>query len=443
MLRKVLANCSYQAGQMCLGLGHLGRNHAHRFFRLTRALWPAHPAVGPWLEYMGGSRLLAQGRPAEALELLRSAARGLPQLPGIRVQTGVAYTMLGRDEEAIATLEKVLHEEGAAEFADVWKSLAWSYLRSGRTRQALETCSRAQLGGVRSAQLQLVARLALGIQVGALSVGELRDLLRQVPQGMPLLLEYARLQAAVGRRGLAKAALSALPEELQGQALAIVGQASLNAHDCATALWAGQELAGLGSDEAQVRAALLTSEAHLQEGRSNQALEALQAARQAFPNHSLIREQLGRVLLILGHWEAAVEEMIEALHLGGGGALAAGLAALAALELGDAQSARGVFVIQRSGDGLSCAFAHAAQARLMVLDNAWDQALELARLALDEIAALPRWAAVPGVTARLTSAVRSALQAVRDAGSEPQRRQASELLSRLSAAPPIGPNRSC
>ncbi|NPV48145.1 MAG: tetratricopeptide repeat protein [Armatimonadetes bacterium] len=437
MLRKVLANCSYQAGHACLGLGRLGRNQAHRLFRLTRALWPAHPAVGPWLDYMDGSRLLAQGRPEEALELLRSAARGLPQLPGIRVWTGVAYAMLGRDEEAIGTLEKVLQEEGAAELPDVWTSLAWSYLRSGRTRQALETCSRAELCGVRSPRLQFVARLALGVQIRALPVGELRDLLGEVPQGVPLLLEYARLQAHAGRHTLARAALSALPDELQGRALSVVGQASLNAYDCATALWAGHELASIAADEAQVHAALLTSEAHLREGRGQQALEAIKAARQTFPAHSAVREQLGRVLLIQGQWEAAVEEMIEALHLGGGGALAAGLAALAALELGDAQSARGVFVVQRSGDGLSCAFAHAAQVRLMVLDDSWDQALDLAQLALEEIVSLPQWAAVPDVTARLTSALRSALQAVRDGGSEAQRRRASELLGRLSPTPQI------
>lgn len=439
MLRKVLANCSYQVGHMCLSLGRLGLGHAHRLFRLTRSLWPAHPAVGPWLDYMDGSRLLSRGMPEEALELLRSASRGLPQIPGIRVRTGIAYTMLGRDEEAIATLEKGLQDEAAAELPDVWTSLAWSYLRSGRTRHALEACRRAEQNGVRSPRVQFIARLALGIQIGALPVGELRDMLGTVPQGTPLLLEYARLQAATGRHRLARAALSALPEELQGRALSVVGQASLNAEDRATALWAGRELAGISTDEAQVHAALLSSEAHLQEGRTDEALAAIRPARDTFPDDSLVREQLGRVLLIAGQWEAAVEEMIEALHLGGGGALAAGLAALAALELGDARSARGVFVVQRLGDGLSCAFAHTSQARLMVLDNAWDEALDLAQLAMEEVAALPEWATGPAVGARLANALRAALQAVRDGGSEAQRRRAGDLLRRLSPAPQVDP----
>jgi tetratricopeptide (TPR) repeat protein len=448
MFRKLLADCFFRWGGLSLSLGRLGSGYAFRCFRLTRRLWPNHPQVGPWLDYMEGVRALLKGRPDQALELLRTAARGLPQVPGIRARLGVAYTMLGRDEEAIAALEKVLYEDTPGLLPDVWTSLAWSYLRSGRTPQALETCRRAERSEVQSPRLQMIQRLALGVQVGGLSVNELRDLLRALPQGIPLVLEFARLQAAAGRHRLARSTLAALPQELQARSYFILGQASLNGGDRRTALWAGHQLERYPEEDAQAHSALLRSEVHLQEGRLAEALAIVREVRDRLPDDGLLREQLGRLLLLSGQWEAAVEEMIEALHAGSGGALAAGLAALAAIELGDARSARGVFTVQRMGDGLACAFAHTAQARLMVLDGNWDEALGLAECALGEIGQLPEWATTPAVLSHLGAALRSLLRAARDAGSEPQCQQALALTQRLdetlanlsAASPALAPN---
>ena len=113
--------------------------------------------------------------------------------------------------------------------------------------------------------------------------------------------------------------------------------------------------------------------------------------------------------------------------------MAAGIAALATLELGDPHSARGVFVVQRMGDGLSCACAHTAQARLMVIEGQWEETLKLAGWALDEFEDLAPWAARPVVIERLSDALQSSLQAVRDTAGEPQRVAAEKLLDRLEA----------
>jgi len=128
-----------------------------------------------------------------------------------------------------------------------------------------------------------------------------------------------------------------------------------------------------------------------------------------------------------------VDEMIESLHTGQGGALAGGVAALAALEVGDQESARGIFLASRCGDGLACAVSHTAQARLLLNEGHAAPALELARDALDELVGLPAWAQRPEVAHRLAHVLRGALQTIHDSGEGEQKAEAARLLERLAA----------
>lgn len=433
MVRKLLAGWCFRAGRWFVGLGNPGVSHAYRWLRLSRALWPANPLAAPWLGYLDGLRCLQRGRPDQALDHLLGAARGLPEVAGVRARLGVCLTMLGRDEEAIATLERVLHEPLDGLEVEVYPALAWSYLRSGRAVQAVEVWQRAAMVETHSRRLDLVGRLASGVVTGGLSPGQLREDIARNPQGTPLLLEYAHLQARDNRHRLARAAVLALPEEVQPRSYAIIGQSSLNGEDHKTALWAAEQLEQYDGLEPRASAAMLRSEVALRQGDGSTALSMIRQAIVQWPGQGLLHEQLGRVLLLTGQWDAAVEEMIEALHGGLSGALAAGLAALAALEIGDTPSARGVFVIERPGDGLGSAFAHAAQARLKAVEGRLDETLRLASWTLEEMEHLPAWAAQPLVTERLAASIRIVLQAVRDGGDEGQRRKAAEALDRLIA----------
>lgn len=440
MVRKMVAGVCFDLGRHFLHLGSSGAGHALRLFRWAYRLWPAHPEVGPWLAYLEGSRALMAGRPDEALELLRQAGRALPDLPAIRVRQGIANTMLGRDEEAITLLERALSEEITPLLPDLWTSLSWSYLRSGRPAQSLEACRRAEQSGVQSPRLELIYRLAAGVQVGTLPVEELRDLLRTVPQGVPLLLEYARMNAGEGRHRLATAALSALPAELQDRSLVILGLASLNAADLPTALWAAEQLAPAEDPEIRMQGVIIRSEVAVREGDSAGALALLDEVGPGTQEAGAWYEQRTRVLLLSDAWDEAVGEAVEALHHGDAGALSASVAALGALELGDPASARRAFVVDRPGDLLAHVCAQVAQARLLSAEGNDSAALQVAEWAAEGLSHLPAWAARPRLMLRLTETLRVPLRALRDAGEEPARSLANAVLKRLDRLVPPAPH---
>ena len=199
------------------------------------------------------------------------------------------------------------------------------------------------------------------------------------------------------------------------------------------AAWAAEQIANEGAEGFRAEVALIRSEVALRAGDDDQALAQARAAVAAEGGTGRAREQLGRALLVAGDWDRAVDEMIEALHTGQSGALAGGVAALAALEVGDRESARGIFLSGRCGDGLACAVSHTAQARLLLDEDSRAPALERAREALDEIAALPDWARRPGLVQRLAHVLRDVLQIIRDVGEGEQKSAAAQLLERLEA----------
>lgn len=431
MIRKLLAGMLYSQARWFLSLGRLGWGQGGRLLRLACMLWPRHPDACVWLKFVQGKDALRRGNPEAALPLLIEAERTLPPDVGVRVEIGLAQAMVGNCEQAILVLERALKEPDMAAREDAWSSLAWCYIKTRRAPKARDACIRAEHVEVHSARISLLHRLAVGVGLGALPVGEISDLLRRVPDAGVLLLEFARLQAQDGSYHLARSAVSAFPEEEQPRVCAIIARASLNEDDPATAAWAAVCLRELAEEQFAADVALILSEVALRRGQDDEALELARQATLADGGGARAHEQAGRVLLLADDWNGAVDEMIEALHGGDAGPLAAGVAALAALEVGDQQSARGVFLASRCGDALGCAVSHAAQARLMLAEGSLTEPLQLAEWALDEIAELPEWAARPALVRRLAQVLREILQTVRDAAEDEQREQAASLLQRL------------
>lgn len=432
IIRQLLAGFTYDLARASLSAGQWGLGHAHRLLRLTVALWPGHPQAAQWLRYLQGRMALERGNPELAIELLREADRGLPEATGVKAQLGLAYTLAGENEQAIAILERAAKEDSSALTEDMWGALAWSYLSTGRAPKAREACLRAEELAVHSPRLVLLHRLATGVGLGSLPVSEMRELLHEVPQGGVLILDYARLQARDGRHRLARAAVSALPDSEQARSYSIIASASLNDDDTDTAVWAVDQVARTRDESYYGEVALVRSEISLRRGDLDEALVQAKKAVEAQPKSGRAHEQAGRVLLLSGRWEEAVDEMIEALHTGQAGALAAGIASLAAMEVDDVKSARGVFLAARYGDGLACATSHVAQARVMVTEKNFSEALQLASWGMEELLGLEPWARSSEVIERLTRLLRSILQAVRGSGTDMERQEAERLLARLA-----------
>lgn len=429
MIRKLLAGMCYSQARWSMGLGRLGMAHAYRLLRLACALSPRHLEACQWFGYLRGRVALEAGRPEEALELLREADRALPEVVAVRASLGLAYTMAGKHEQAISAFERLLKESPAEMGEEVWASLAWSYLRSGRAPKAREVCLRAWELDVRTPRLDLMHRLATGVGLGSLPVSEVRELVKIVPQSLSLLLEYARLQAHEGRHRLARTAVSVLPEDQEARAYSIIGHASLNEDDAATAAWAAEQMVRTKDDQYLPEAALLRSEVGLRKGDVQDAVAQARRGLEADPDNGRLREQLGRALLLQGKWDEATAQMIEALHTGQAGALAAGLAALGALEAGDTAAAGGLFLAPRQGDGLATLVASVAQARLMIAEERWPEALALAERSVEGLREMPAWARAGGAVERLAAVLSESLAMV-------EGEEAQKLRAKLAAVRP-------
>ena len=431
MIRKMLAGMCYSQARWAMGLGRLGMAHAYRLLRLSCALWPRHPQSCQWLGYLRGRVALERGEPEQAIELLREADKALPEVQAVRASLGLAYTMAGKDAQAISALERVVKEDPAGAGEEVWASLAWSYLRTGRAPKAREVCLRAAEFDVQTPRLELLHRLATGVGLGSLPVSELRELLRSVPQSLSLLLEYARLQAQEGRHRLARTAVSVLPDDQEARAYSIIGRASLNESDTATATWAAEQIVRTKDEQYLPEAALLRSEVSLRKGDAVDAAAQARRGLETDGQHGRLREQLGRALLLQGKWDEAGAQMVEALQTGQAGALAAGVAALVALEAGDTGAAAGLFLTPRQGDGLAAVVASTAQARLLAAEERWGEALALAEAAVEELKEVPVWARVEAVTGRLEGVLAESLKTIEQNGEGETAEAARGLRGRL------------
>jgi tetratricopeptide (TPR) repeat protein len=414
MLRKLAAGMLYDQARWVMGLGRPGMVHAYRLLRLACALWPSHPEACHWLSYLRGRMAIEHGQPEQAVELLRAADKALPNNHAIRADLGLAYTMAGKHEQAISIFERLLKEDPTQAREEVWSSLAWSYLRTGRAPKTREVCYRAEENGIRSLRLDLLHRLATGVGLGSLPVNEVRELLAAIPQSLSLLLEYARLQAQDGRHRLARTAVSAMPEDEEARAYSIIARASLNEDDTKTAQWSADQILRTRDERYFAEALLLRSEVALRRGDAEEAISQARRALETGEAEGKAREQLARALLLQGDWDQAVAESIKALQSGNAGALAAGVAALAALEAGDTVAAHGLFLAERYGDGLACAISSAAQTEIFTAEDDTEQAVQAAGWALDELSKLPQWAENQALRQRLLAAVAHAVEKAAD-----------------------------
>lgn len=429
MIRKLFAKMCYSQARWALSLGRSGLPHAYRLLRLSCALWPRHPQACQWLGYLRGRIALESGHPQQAIELLREANRVLPEAPAVRASLGLAYTMAGQDEQAIPALERALKDDPIAAGEAVWAALAWSYLRSGRAVKAREVCLRAAELEIRSPRLDLLHRLANGVELSSLPVLELRELVKTVPESASLLLDYARLQAQEGRHRLARAAVSVLPDDQEARAYSIISHASLNVNDPVTAAWAAEQILRTGDEQYCPEAALLRSEVSLRRGDTQEAIAQARRGLESDPQQGRLREQLGRALLVEGKWDEAGVEMSAALQTGQAGALAAGVVALAAPQTNNATPA--VPLGSRPADQLTSVVVTTAQALNLASQGRPDEALALVETALGELNALPVWARSQPVVARLAGVLEASLQLIATAGDEPAAQRARAALRQL------------
>lgn len=422
MIRTQFADAIYGTAQLVAGLGRPGAAVSVRLFRWCLALRPDHTQARAWLTYLDAVRALRHGDAEQAGDLLKQTLAALPDNIAARGHLGMCQAFTGAHEEAIYNLEEVFrHGTGLSRQGDLWAALVWSYLRTGRVPKAKDACRRAAEHQVCTPRLQLLAGMVVGVQVGMLPSEAIGKLLRSNPSATPMVLEYAQHLASRGKQDLAEQLIESLPRSAWGQGYWVVAHSALNGSDLKTASWAAQRSRAMSDDA--VATAILLSEISLRRQRTDDALEQAREAVAHDENNGEAHEQLGKVLLLRGDWAGAVEQMIEALHVGPASALAAGLAALASISAGDFSTASGLFIVQRTGDGLGVACAHVAQCRIMQHKRQDKEALKLAGWALEEIEQLPSHLRIGPLIERLAQELKIALANLRCAEDADRLRQ--------------------
>jgi len=398
----------YAIGQVLLMLGSGARGPALWLFRRAADLWPDHPHAGAWATYLEGVCLLQRDDIEGAVEKLKRAASELPDVPALRANLGIAQTADGDYDSAIYSIEAALRDVPAlARNASLWLALAWACLRTGRVPKAREACTQAEEHGVVTPRLRLMEAFVVGMETGTMPSAVIQKTLRSVPGATPMVLDLALQLAQRLKYSPAQQLIESLPEESRGTGYRALAYAALNADDLQTALWAGARCEYTTDDVGG--AAMLRSEIALRQHRLSDAVSHARRAIDSGHEHSEAHEQLGKVLLLSGNWGPAVEQMIEALHGGRASALAAGVAALASINAGDIQTARGLFSGQRSGDGLGVALSHVAQCHIMRSDGRLDEVVKLASWAMDEIDEFPAWLRRASLLRKMAEELHSAL----------------------------------
>jgi tetratricopeptide (TPR) repeat protein len=404
-----MAGFFYALAQTVLPAGRPGRYLARGW--LSQALWfsPHHDRARAYLDYLQGVRAMEAGDPDEALRLLRRAAKALPADPAVLLDAGVAMTIGGEWQAAESTLSGLLrdHPRRMRGERQLWFALAWSQLRLGRARAALETARQAAEAGSGTPGLHLVVLLAQLSATGALDAPALARLLRTQPALLTNVLEYAEQAAESQQASRADLLLSALPPDLLPHGLRLIAASALNGDRLEAARWALARWEATGADPA--RRLVLESELRLREQQPAAAVAAARAALEQQPGSAAAEEQLGEALLLSGRLEEAYGPFVEALAAGSPSALAAGVVALHLLEEGRHQDARQVFRRGRVGGALGCALAHAASGRLLLEAGNLPEALALATQSWQAYQDLPGWAGQPAARDLALSALQRLL----------------------------------
>ncbi len=435
MVNRLFARAFYWLAQAMIPLGRTGAGAAHWFLSQALMFDPRLDRARGWLYLIEGSMARDRGDIESAVALLRQCATILPHSDVVIANLGIALTMAGKHEEAIQVIERSMR--GEADLTgepQIWTALAWSYLRSGRAPKALDTCERAQESRAGSPEIEVIRRLAHGVKRGLIHREDLSLRLRAAPRIVPLALEFCQHLARTGERDLARQVLSCLGPSLQERAYVIIARSAMNDDDLDTASWAVRELENRHA--ALVTCGTLQAEIALRRGETSAALQhAAQTALKA-PQSAMALEQLARVQLVAGEWNSAVEAAEKAVALKGAGALAAGLVALRMADTGQWPEARRLFHVERSGDALACAHAHAAQALLTAVTHQQpEEARSLAAAGLREALDLPDWAARPHVLERLMQSFERTVSIAlleSDGREDPKLEEPEELLAHLA-----------
>jgi Flp pilus assembly protein TadD len=423
MTARLLAALCFTAAHGFLYFGRPGNRLAVWMLALTLRFNPRHHRARAWLGYLDALSSMSHGDPEQAVKLLRAAINEAPGETPIRTNLGIALTMLGRHQEAIHVLRGVLKENAdARQDVQVWRALAWCLLRTGQLDGAVDVLSEANDFGLRAPDFAVLSELCTLARGGAKGqrgqpavtsddAGRLGALIRSRPRMLPLTLEFAEHEAAAGRLAVTRKVVSRLPETLRADSLRIMAESRLNADDPDTAA----TLVGLLSElvPGSLGAGLLRSELALRRGQYPDAVREGLAAAEADPSNPRALHQLGLSLLHVGEVEDAARQFALAMAAGSASALAGGVVALQLLAQGKTADARKVFVHERSGDALGCAYAHTAQALLFAEEGNWREFERLATWSDQEFADIPAALRAATVTAPLLAA-RETMQARRD-----------------------------
>ena len=422
MTARFLAALCFATAEGFLIFGRWGNRLASGTLRLTLRLNPRHHRARAWLGYLDAVNATQRGDAEGAVKLLREAINEAPGETPIRTNLGIALTMLGRHQEAIHVLRGVLKETAdTRQDVEVWRALAWCLLRTDQLDSAANVLSEADALGLRAPELTLLSELCMlarwgvktsrGKSAPADDPGRLGGLIRSRPRMLPLTLEFAEHEAAAGRIAVTRQIATRLPENLRAASLRIMVDSRLNADDEVTAA----SLMGLFQEllPGDASVGLLRSELALRQGQYEAAAQAALVAAEADPSNPRGLHQLGLSLLYAGQTAEAGRQFALAMAAGSASALAGGVVALQLIEQGKTADARKVFVKERSGDALACAYAHTAQALLLADEGNWREFERLAAWSDQEFADLPAALQSAPVTAPLVAA-RDRMQALRE-----------------------------
>jgi tetratricopeptide (TPR) repeat protein len=144
----------------------------------------------------------SEGDIERSITLLREAGAHMPGNDLVIASLGVDLSAAGRHEEAIQTLERALRgETDITGEAQVWTSLAWSYLRSGRAPKVSHVFDRAQESHAVSPELRVIRVLALAVVHGFVQRDRLVELVRLRASAVPMVWARSNgVPAATARR---------------------------------------------------------------------------------------------------------------------------------------------------------------------------------------------------------------------------------------------------
>lgn len=417
--------------QSLAALGGPGLRLARRLLDHAVLLSPRSPEVRGWRCMLEASAARSEGDIERSVALLREAGAHMPANDLVIASLGVDLSAAGRHEEAIQTIERALRgETDITGEAQVWTSLAWSYLRSGRAPKVSHVFDRAQESRAVSPELRVIRVLALAVVHGFVQRDRLVELVRLRAGVVPMVLDFAHQLAGQSKYDLARQLLRCLPETVARRGYELMARKSISVADYTTAVWALKQYEI--AQPSSYLAPMLRAEVSLRRGDASGAVKHLRVALERAPTSRAVLEQAVRVRAVRGDWPEADGLARKALEKRSTSALVGGVAALALLADGQREQARRLFTVQRVGDDLDCVFGYAAQALIAARFGGWDRSLELVEQALRQMQRSPAWALTDPVKARLSVALRESLDASETAVDDLSAETLAELRERVA-----------